>query len=293
MLRKLARTVVPRRWRRLELPQAVVIGAQKCGTTALAAYLTQHPQLACSQPKELDFFGSDLRYPLGLDWYAGQWPKNDSASVMRFEASPQYMFIPQAAARLRECLPAVRLVALLRDPVHRAYSAWQMYRRQLAADPQFYHQLITAHYSAEQAAAFVRRTDAELADFSLAVEREVECLERGQSMEWSVVELGLYGPQLRRYVELFPLEQLMILDAAQLRSERASTLNRVLHFLGLKPWDWSQADLSDVFVGSWTDAIPAKTCAFLREYYAPSNRMLAGFMTRLPDWADASLAKAA
>jgi hypothetical protein len=190
-------------------------------------------------------------------------------------------------------LPEVRVIAILRDPVHRAYSAWHMYRRQLADDPQFYRKLIAAHYSAEEGAAFVRRTAAELDDFWLAIQREVECIERGELMEWSVIQLGLYGPQLQRYADAFPREQLLILDSGDLRFRRVKTLNRVLRYLGLAAWDWSRADLSEIFVGNWSVAMSQRAGDFLREYYADSNRMLEGLMHPLPEWAQSPSARSA
>jgi hypothetical protein len=124
----------------------------------------------------------------------------------------------------------------------------------------------------------VRRTPAELDDFWLAIQREARCIERGQSMELGVLELGLYGPQLKRYYDLFAREQLLILDSNDLRTRRAGTLNRVLQFLGLPPHDWSHANLSDVFVGQWSAPIPQRARDFLREFYHESNCMLADWM---------------
>src|SRR4051794_21043953 len=111
--------ILPGLTRRAALPQALIIGAQKCGTTALSNYLAQHSRLLCARQKELEFFGSDRRFALGLEWYAAQWPEKPRKAI-RFEASPQYLAVARAAARVRTCLPAVRLVALVRDPVERA-----------------------------------------------------------------------------------------------------------------------------------------------------------------------------
>ncbi|MEX2092219.1 MAG: sulfotransferase domain-containing protein [Pirellulales bacterium] len=267
------------------LPQALIIGAQKDGTSALFTYLAQHPHLAPSLQKEVNFFGSDLRYDYGLKWYAAQWDRNVPANTIHFEASPQYLFARRASERIQHCLPTVKLIAILRDPVLRAYSAWQMYRQQLADDPQFYHTLYRTHYSSEEAAAVQPRSAAELDDFWLAIQREAACVERGQSMEWSVLEFGLYGPQLRRYVDLFPREQLLILDSNELRTQRVSTLNRVLHFLELPSWQWTSADLADVFVGKWAAPMPPRAQDFLREYYRESNRMLAEMLDVPPHFA--------
>jgi hypothetical protein len=292
LFKKIARAIAARGPRQSALPGALIIGAQKCGTTALAAYLAQHPRLMLSKEKELDFFGSDLRYAFGLSWYRDQWDSNRDRRAIRFEASPQYMFVPRAAMRIRQCLPGVRLIALVRDPVERAYSAWQMYRRQLSADMFFYRKLSSLRY-ADQGASWVLRSKEELDDFGLAVQRELMCLGHGLTMECSVVELGLYGPQLQAYLARFPREQLLVLDAAELRCNRTATLNRVLGHLDLPPWNWANADLSEAFVGGWTGDIPPHAAQSLRAYYAASNRLLDGVIDPLPAWAQSSHERAA
>lgn len=275
-----------RGWRRPRLPGALIIGAQKSGTTALASYLAQHPRLSCSKEKEVDFFGSDLRYGRGLHWYASQWPDVD-AGMLRFEASPQYLWKSQAAARIHAVAPAVRLIAIVRDPVKRAYSAWRMYRRQLAGDPLFYEKFFTSRYGAAEYAKMARRTPAELDDFCLAIRQEVEHIARGVPQELALLDLGLYGPQLQGYTTIFPREQLLILDSEDLRRARIKTLNRVLAHLSLEPFNWSKANLADVFVGASGPPMPAAAYAFLRDYYVDSNQVLTQLMNRPPAWAAA------
>ena len=276
------------------MPHFLVIGAHKSGTSALYHYLAQHPRLWASREKENDFFGSDLRYSYGLYWYARRWDQRAPADRLRFEASPQYLFdAATAAPRIRADLPTVRLIAVLRDPVSRAYSAWQMYRRQLADDPQFYVNLYSDRYTPAEALRVVPRTPVELEDFSVAVEREIECLARGQRMQCSVVELGLYGPQLAHYRERFPAERLLVLESTDLRARRVETLNRVLDFLGLPAWDWAGTDLEEVFVGKKSATIPPRAAEQLRDYYVESNQMLAGLLDPLPDWARPSRESAA
>lgn len=266
-------------WR---LPKLLVIGGQKCGTSALFQYLAQHPRMLPALEKEVEFFQSDLRYSYGVEWYAERWPRKAPAGATRFEASPAYLITPGTAERIRRWLPDVRLVALLRDPVSRAYSAWHMYRQQLGDDPDFYRKLIADRYSEEEGARLVPRSPEELDDFQLAIEREAACLERGQSMEWSVLELGLYGPQLQRYFNCFPREQLLVLDSNDLRTRRVTTLNRVLNFLGLPAFDWANANLGDVFVGKWGAPMSQHTRDFLHHYYCESNRMLSEMLAEPP-----------
>jgi hypothetical protein len=97
--------------------------------------------------------------------------------------------------------------------------------------------------------------------------------------------MGQYGTQLRRYFNVFPREQILILDNEDLRRRRIETLNRVLRHIGLQEWDWSVVDLSDVFSGNDGEEMPRQARAFLREHYAASNRMLTDFMDPLPEWA--------
>jgi hypothetical protein len=268
-----------------ELPKALIIGAQKCGTSALYAYLSQHPGFSPSSYKEVSFFGSDLRYAYGLDWYARQWDCRVPARKIRFEASPQYLFAKRAPARIRASLPEVKLIAVLRDPVARAYSAWNMYRQQLTDDPHFYRKLVQSHYSPSEAATIEKRTSAEVDDFLLAVKREIRSIERGRTMEWSVVELGLYGPQLQRYCDMFPRVNLLVIDSVDLKQNRIATLNRVLQFFGMPSWDWTDADLKDEFVGGASQPIPERARAILREYYQDSNQLLASLLDNAPSFA--------
>ena len=99
------------------LPTFLVIGAQKSGTTSLVHYLAAHPQVY-ARTDELHFF--DRYYERGLDWYSSQF--EDAAAVG--ESSPEYMFRPEVAPRIAADLPGVKLVAILRDPVDRAYSQY-------------------------------------------------------------------------------------------------------------------------------------------------------------------------
>lgn len=269
---------------RKRLPGALIIGAQKGGTSALFSYLSQCPWLEPSREKELDFFGSNLLFHKGLDWYASNWsPKPRGA--LRFEASPLYLVSHPSARRIAECLPRVRLIAVLRDPCERAYSAWRMYRAQLSADPDFYKRIRAERFTAAQCSLEVPRTPLEIHDFSAAVQSEAECLLRGEFKECSVLDLGRYAPQIRRFLEYFPKQQLLVLDSQDLRERRIPTLNRVLRFLGLGDWDWSQADLADVHVGGGGSTMTPAARAFLREFYAESNRELAGMLDDPPTFA--------
>ena len=213
-----------------KLPQLIILGAQKSGTTALATYLGQHPRLLHPKRKEVNFSAATraiCRGSIGMPG-SGHEAKNAifgrlalilRGNEIRFEASPHYLRSPNAAARIHDCLPAARLIAIFRDPVERAYSAWQMYRKQLAGNPAFYDAWNRRIFFPEVVAELQPREPAELDDFELAIRREADYLARGKSMVWSLLEYGFYGEQIARYLRHFPREQLLILQDRDLRIE--------------------------------------------------------------------------
>jgi Sulfotransferase family len=116
------------------LPNLIVIGAMKCGTTALHHHLDCHPDIAMSKPKELNFFFGPDRTD-GWAWAAGNWSRGvawyarhfDAQAAVRGESSPGYTSPshPEAAQRMSTLVPAARLVYLVRDPVQRAISQYR------------------------------------------------------------------------------------------------------------------------------------------------------------------------
>ena len=112
------------------LPDFVIIGAQKAGTTSLWRYLVEHPQIVGPTEKEIHFF--DARFDRGARWYRARFPLRASlrrGARLTFEASPYYLAHPFVPARVRAMLPDAKLVVLLRDPVERA---WSHYRDNVA-----------------------------------------------------------------------------------------------------------------------------------------------------------------
>ena len=101
------------------LPTYLIAGAMRSGTTALNSYLREHPDVAVSSTKEVHFF--DSFYDRGVEWYREQFPHSESARAVG-EATPNYMFSTTALDRIKQTLPDVKLVVMLRNPIDRAYS---------------------------------------------------------------------------------------------------------------------------------------------------------------------------
>jgi hypothetical protein len=171
----------------------VVIGVQKAGTSSLYRYLHAHSHVAMATKSELEFFSNDRNFSLGLDHYSSFFPEGDDG-MLRGEVSPAFLRSPDAAVRLLEVAPRAKLVAVLRDPTERAFSAWKMQ--------------ITK--------------GSETCDFASAVARTDHYL-----------DFGRYGSQLTRVIEVFPREQLLVMFFDDLVERASDFFGELCSFLGI------------------------------------------------------------
>jgi hypothetical protein len=192
--------------RRGALPSFVVIGAQKCGTSGLHYYLSLHPEVSMSRPKELNFFIEERNWPRGVEWYAAHF---DPRAKARGEASPNYTAFPQhlgVPERMHSLLPDAKLIYLVRDPIDRIAAHW-------------------VHNYAK------RREKGDLR--STLLHPNASYLVRSH-----------YHMQLQRFLSLYPLQRLLVLDQEDLRSRRFETLRQVFEFVGVDP-DFSHPRFAD------------------------------------------------
>lgn len=194
----------------MPLPTFLIIGSARSGTTSLHYYLSQHPQISMSRPKEVNFFSHDDLFARGPEWYAGHFP---GVGPHFGESSPKYTVYPHIGGvprRIAGLLPEVKLIYLLRDPVERVVSRY-------------------------------------LHDWSLGLQSQSlsRCLYDLEGC--SYVSGGRYAMQLEQYLEHFPAEQILILNHRHLLEQRQHTLEQVYRFLGcaeIEAGAWQQRHLN-------------------------------------------------
>jgi hypothetical protein len=201
------------------LPDFLVLGAQKAGTTALYEYLRRHPQISGPSWKEVSFF--DRHWARGESWYRGNFPNVARTRGKHVgEASPSYVFHPLAPRRVQEVVPEARLIVLVRNPVDRALS-------------QYNHEVALGR----EPLPFEEALDAE--EERLRGEQERMAADpRYFSREWwshTYKARGRYAEQLERWLAVFPREQLLVLPSDDLGSDPARAHAQVLEFLGASP----------------------------------------------------------
>jgi hypothetical protein len=206
----------------MSLPDFLIIGAPKTGTSALHRALAEHPQLFLPSVKEPKFFLTDGPPPSSgggpgdvETWGEHVWRRADYEALfdpappgtLRGEGTVFYLYDRDAQKRIADLLPAVRLVAVLRDPVERAHSNWS-HLRQAGLEPE--------------------------ADFLAACRAEDARREAGWAHFWHYVAQGRYGEQLDHLYGLFPREQVLLIRYRELRDAPGETADRVCRFLGVE-----------------------------------------------------------
>jgi Sulfotransferase domain len=179
------------------LPNLIVIGAQKCGTSGLHYYLSLHPEVSMSRPKELNFFIAERNWQRGIEWYTAHF---DAGANVRGESSPNYTAYPQhegVAERMRATVPGARIIYLVRDPLERIAAHW------------------VHNYAKRRERGDLRTT-----------------LLHPQT---SYVARSRYHMQLEQFLRLYDRERLLVIEQDELRFDREATLRRVFEFIGVDP----------------------------------------------------------
>jgi hypothetical protein len=212
----------------MKLPNFFLIGTAKGGTTSIHHYLSQHPDVVMSEPKEPLFFQTE--YERGVDYYVSTYFTNYNGQKVVGDAAPQHLYLPYVARRIHATVPTARLAVICRDPVERAISSyWHSASRGVETKP-----------------------------FEEAIERNIERMSRGPCFETEeegnlyaeiakkgkdhlqrafgfYIEPGYYARYIEMYRSLFGKDKLKILFFEDLQRDPNGTINQLLDFLDLPP----------------------------------------------------------
>lgn len=243
------------------MPHFIIIGAMKCGTSTLYRNLVELPYITPAIKKEVHFF--DKKYELGLDWYRDHFPLllDYKENYVTGEASPRYIIHPDVPKRVFETMPQVKLIALLRNPIDRAYSHYHHMSRK-GKDTLSFEDAITK----------------EMEEFNNNMEK---ALENYKTLSTSYLTRGVYADQLKRWMNLFPKEQFLILKSEDFFTDPQIGFKQVTDFLDLPNWEYT--DHKQWNVGSYSkmeDHLRKR----LTEFFRPHNQRLYEFLGRDFGW---------
>ena len=250
------------------MPDFIIIGAQKCGTTSLYYDLTAHPCIAPALTKEVHFF--DTNFGKGTTWYRAHFPlllpKARRQNVITGEASPSYIFHPLAPKRISGMIPTAKIIVLLRNPVDRAYSHYQHSVRKGVETLSFEDAL--TH-------------EAERLDGEREKILQDESYDSFNRRNYSYLSRGIYVDQLETWTSIFPREQLLILNSEDLYTDPQAILKQVLDFLALPARalkEYAKHNQADY------PRMGARTRGRLIDYFKPYNQRLYGYLGVDFDW---------
>ena len=255
------------------LPDFLLVGAQKSGTTSLFATLAQHPSVLPPAAKEIFYF--DRRYARGPRWYRCWFPtrraldrvRDRTGRAVTGEASTSYLDHPAVPARVARTLPDVRIVAVLRDPAERALS-------------HYFHNRRKGREPLDLLGAFRAEPD------RLAGERERALADPSHDsralMHFAYLSRGHYAEHLARWREHVAPERLLVLRSDDLFADPEPVLAQTVEFLGLAPWRPQAFRVLNA--GANKREVPDEVRRFLADHFASYNARLGAMLGPAFDW---------
>ena len=246
---------------RRTLPDFIIVGAQKSGTSSLFHQLNNHPQLLGSYKKEVHFFDGGLdpaddNFQKGHLWYRSHFPLVKDVRVEQkiFEASPLYLFSPLAPERIYDLIPQVKLIVLLRNPRERAISHYFHNKKKNRETLDIYRALV------EEESRLSSAIDSQ--DYKNEI-----------FIQFSYKSRGLYKDQLERYFKCFSKKQILVIHSEKYFENPKETHSQVFDFVGVDP-DFEIKNLKTVNKGVGKKKVPERVYEYLDHFFQPHNQAL-------------------
>lgn len=234
-------------------------------------YIIKHPNVYLALRKETHFF--DLK--MGTRWYKSYFPtvftkfnviKIKKQKFLTGEATPNYTFFPFCAERIKKEVPNAKFIVIMRNPVDRAFSQYQMKVRK-------HQEPLSFEDNLEQEKNRLFR------------EKNVSVDEYYNSKnfnKFAYVTQGLYAEQLEKWLKIFPKEKILMISTEELEKDQTGTINKIFKFLNLP--EYTIKDLEKVFTGNYKDKINSETRKKLVEFFKPHYRKLYELIGKEFDW---------
>ena len=255
------------------LPDFVIVGAQRSGTTSLYNYLIDHPLILPADNKEIHYF--DIHYPKGIKWYRSNFPsllyRNFLKILFRhrnltMEASPYYIFHPVAIRRMYQLIPHAKIILILRNPIDRAYSHYQRERRRGYE-----------HLSFEEA---LDREEERLEGEEDKI-REIWGYESYNHKRFAYVSRGVYIKQVKRLLKYYPRDQVLILIHENFYNDPQKNILKVCDFLNLP---YYKLKFTKKYLNQSYSKMDKNIKERLEDFYEPFNKELSDYLGIELNW---------
>ncbi|MGM0598310.1 MAG: sulfotransferase domain-containing protein [Candidatus Rifleibacteriota bacterium] len=249
----------------------MIIGAEKSGTSSLHYYLDQHPLLDGSNPKELHYFDREKYYNKNIIWYENHFCSLRK-KIKHFESTPNYIYYESIARNIKDLYPEIKLILLLREPIKRAYSAWNMHKKFFESKKSPVSKFLPDG-SSNPLYNYFYKNRSTFPSFEECIQLELDEKVKN-TKEPAIVRRGLYFDQIQNYLKYFSRDQLMILGIKDLKERKIETLNNLMKFLELPQFNWKRIDLTEINKRTYTQAMKSDTRKRLQDFYSEPNKKL-------------------
>ena len=255
-------------------PDFYIIGFAKCGTTSLFEYLISHPNVHPPKGKEIDFF--DRLYSRGLNWYKIGFPFKFQKFIdtmllkkkfLTGEATPRYIEHPHAINRIKEITPNAKFIILLRNPIDRAFSQHNMN--------------VKNDYEINNFSDALKEEPRRIANRIEKMSNDVSYYSWNFDL-YAYLEHGIYVDKIKRWMEVFPKEQFLIIQSEEFLKNPSKIYNDVLEFLGLSKFELKEFTLYKK--RKYKEKMSSDLRNELVEYFKPHNKRLYDFLGKSFDW---------
>lgn len=271
-------------------PDFLILGAQKAGTTSLHYYLHQHPKLIGAMDKEVGYFSNDRNFLKGLSWYRNHFKdirRPFSNNCMYFESTPEYLYRANAIKRIYDYNPNLKLIILLREPVSRAFSSYNMFKDFISRKNGLPKKLFFGYVGDKKNNLFNELYAGDFPSFEEVVNSELKKIENNSSLEEpSFIRRGFYYEQIKEVFKYFDRENVLIEDFRDLKTNRDELLNNVLDFIGLEKINNWDNILDDKIYNQrkYHSKLRSETKTELENFYAPYNNKLNDLLDKNYNW---------
>ena len=269
-----------------------IIGAQKCGTSTLFDNLILHKNIYGGKIKEKNFFSNEHFYQKGTEWYHNLFPKVSifhmvAKSSYLLDASPSYLIHKDVAIKIFKYNPKAKFIVMMRNPVDRAFSAWNMYRQMNLLNDSDKKNLFNAHVkgtSDERENKFKALINLEIfPSFEEMVQEELNDFSIDSSKFPGIISRGIYFDQIEYYFTLFDSSQFFFIFAEEFKVNKTQILNELMRFLNLKAGFLSDK-LEDTHIREYKYKLAQETRDKLVPLFAPHNEKLFALINKKINW---------
>ena len=252
------------------LPDFLVIGAKRCGTTSLFYHLPEHPCISKSPHDNMGFFNDNFH--LGVNWYKSFFPtiftrnkiKSEFGNFLAFDVTTTYMEEESTANNVYQTKPNMKIIVILRNPVDRTYSQYHLNLRE-KAEKRSFEDVLEEN---------MNRLDKESHE-------RYEIKPKFSAEGNNYLKKGLYAQQLRHWLKIFPRENILILSTEEFESNQQAIYNKIFEFLNISQFEVKNTEKMEK--GSYSQ-MKSETRSLLLDYFRPHNNELFKLINKKFDW---------